>query len=89
MQKYNHSKLLKIALESTKTPQELKVLYEETSEHSIPLDQIRKILSRAGVRYASPYMSDETGLELVTDYNNGMSINDLMLKYNKKVKFNS
>ena len=84
--KYNHSKLLEIALESTKTPQELKVLYEETSDHSIPLAQIRKILSKAGVKYASPYMSDETGLELVTDYNNGMSIDDLMLKYNKKTE---
>jgi hypothetical protein len=86
MQKYNHSKLLEIALESTKTPQELKALYEETSNHSITLPQIRKILSRAGVKYASPYMSDETGLKLLTDYNNGMSINDLILKYNKNTE---
>ena len=86
MQKYNHSKLLEIALESTKTPQELKALYEETSNHSIPLSQIRNILSKAGVKYASPYMSDETGLKLLTDYNNGMSINDLILKYNKNTE---
>ena len=31
-------------------------------------------------------MSDETGLKLLTDYNNGMSINDLILKYNKNTE---